>query len=175
MLTLRNVQIAVVLLSLALIGPALSVIASTAVGPQLTAETDAEEIMTMILAHQAQSNRENRQVKGVISKDGSVEFWSSGGLRQHVENGAELPSYTNLNIIAKDIEITSVVPGQAAVATYYAEGSLQAKGGSPVSNYLTRVTIVFVKEGDEWKRRAAHWSPIVGGAGTTQTVIDKKN
>ena len=41
MLTLRNVQIAVVLLSLALIGPALPVIASTAVGPQLTAETDA--------------------------------------------------------------------------------------------------------------------------------------
>ena len=92
-----------------------------------------------------------------------------------MENGAELPSYTNLNIIAKDIEIESIVPGQAAVATYYAEGSLQAKGGSPVSNYLTRVTIVFAKEGDAWKRRAAHWSPIIGGAGTTQTVLDKKN
>ncbi|MAD20075.1 MAG: hypothetical protein CMJ52_07685 [Planctomycetaceae bacterium] len=171
----RLTQTSVLLLSLALLGPLLSVVASPGVDHHLDADLDAKEITEMILAHQAQSNRENRQVEGVISKHGSVEFWSSGGLRQHVENGAELPGYTNLNIIAKDIEITSVVPGQAAVATYYAEGSLQAKGGAPVSNYLTRVTIVFAKEDGAWKRRAAHWSPIVGGAGTTQTVIDKKN
>ena len=171
----RLTQTTVLLLSVALLGPALSAIATGTSTPALDADADAAEITAMILAHQAQSNRENRQVKGVISKHGSVEFWSSGGLRQHVENGAELPSYTNLNIIAKDIEIESIVPGQAAVATYYAEGSLQAKGGSPVSNYLTRVTIVFAKEGDAWKRRAAHWSPIIGGAGTTQTVLDKKN
>ena len=171
----RITQTTVLLLSLALLGPALSAIATGVNTPAFDADADAAEITAMILAHQAQSNRENRQVKGVISKHGSVEFWSSGGLRQHVENGAELPSYTNLNIIAKDIEIESIVPGQAAVATYYAEGSLQAKGGAPVSNYLTRVTIVFAKEGDAWKRRAAHWSPIIGGAGTTQTVLDKKN
>ena len=48
--------------------------------------------------------------------------------------------------MAKDIEVATVVPGQAAVATYYAEGSLQAKGAAAVSNYLTRVTLVFVKE-----------------------------
>ncbi|MAH66931.1 MAG: hypothetical protein CMJ27_11200 [Phycisphaerae bacterium] len=171
----RLTQTTVLLLSVALLGPALSAIATGTSTPALDADADAAEITAMILAHQAQSNRENRQVEGVISKHGSVEFWSSGGLRQHVENGAELPSYTNLNIIAKDIEIESIVPGQAAVATYYAEGSLQAKGGSPVSNYLTRVTVVFAKEGDAWKRRAAHWSPIIGGAGTTQTVLDKKN
>ena len=171
----RLTQTTVLLLSLALLGPALSAIATSTNTPGTDADTDAAEITAMILAHQAQSNRENRQVKGDISKHGSVEFWSSGGLRQHVENGAELPRYTNLNILAKDIEIESIVPGQAAVATYYAEGSLQAKGGSPVSNYLTRVTIVFAKEGDTWKRRAAHWSPIIGGAGTTQTVLDKKN
>ncbi|MCP4069243.1 MAG: hypothetical protein GY741_13255 [Phycisphaeraceae bacterium] len=171
----RLTQTTVLLLSLALLGPALSAIATGTSTPAVDADADATEIMAMILAHQAQSNRENKQVKGVISKNGSVEFWSSGGLRQHVENGAELPTYTNLNIIAKDIEIESIVPGQAAVATYYAEGSLQAKGGSPVSNYLTRVTIVFAKEDGAWKRRAAHWSPIIGGAGTTQTVLDKKN
>tara|TARA_B100001059_G_scaffold153182_1_gene152820 strand:- start:3100 stop:3675 length:576 start_codon:yes stop_codon:yes gene_type:complete len=171
----RLTQTTVLLLSLALLGPALSAIATGTSSPAVDVDADATEIMAMILAHQAQSNRENKQVKGVISKNGSVEFWSSGGLRQHVENGAELPTYTNLNIIAKDIEIESIVPGQAAVATYYAEGSLQAKGGSPVSNYLTRVTIVFAKEDGAWKRRAAHWSPIIGGAGTTQTVLDKKN
>ena len=171
----RVTQTTVLLLSLALLGPALSAIATGNATPNLDADTDAAEITAMILKNQTESNKQNKQVQGVISKDGSVEFWSSGGLRQHVENGGELPSYTNLNIIAKDIEITSLVSGEAAVATYYAEGSLQAKGGSPVSNYLTRVTIVFVKEDGEWKRRAAHWSPITGGAGTTQTAIDKKN
>ena len=175
MSVLRIVQITVVLLSLALIGPALSVVASTTADPQLTGATDAAEITAMILEHQAQSNRDNQQVKGVISKDGSVEFWSSGGLRQHVKNAMSLPDYASLNIMAKDIEVATVVPGQAAVATYYAEGSLQAKGAAAVSHYLTRVTLVFVKENGEWKRRAAHWSPIVGGAGTTQTVIDQKN
>ena len=86
-----------------------------------------------------------------------------------------LPDYASLNIMAKDIEVATVVPGQAAVATYYAEGSLQAKGAAAVSNYLTRVTVVFVKEDGAWKRRAAHWSPIIGGAGTNQTAIDQKN
>lgn len=172
---LRFVQITVVLLSLALIGPALSVVASTTADPQLTGETDAAEITAMILKNQADSNRDNRQVQGTISKDGSVEFWSSGGLRQHVKNSMSLPDYTSLNIMAKDIEITTVVPGQAAVATFYAEGSMQAKGAAAVSNYLTRVTVVFVKEGGAWKRRAAHWSPIIGGAGTNQTAIGQKN
>ena len=175
MSVLRIVQITVVLLSLALIGPALSVVASTTASPHLTGETDAAEITAMILEHQAQSNRDNQQVKGVISKDGSVEFWSSGGLRQDVKNSMSLPDYASLNIMAKDIEVATVVPGQAAVATYYAEGSLQAKGAAAVSNYLTRVTMVFVKEDGAWKRRAAHWSPIIGGAGTNQTATGQKN
>ena len=155
MSVLRIVQITVVLLSLALIGPALSVVASTTADPQLNGATDAAEITAMILKNQAQSNRDNQQVKGVISKDGSVEFWSSGGLRQDVKNSMSLPDYASLNIMAKDIEVATVVPGQAAVATYYAEGSLQAKGAAAVSNYLTRVTMVFVKErrGVEASRR----------------------
>ena len=40
-----------------------------------------------------------------------------------------------------------------------------------VSDYRTRVTQVFVKEDGEWKVRAAHWSPIAGGAGTSQTAV----
>jgi hypothetical protein len=30
---------------------------------------------------------------------------------------------------------------------------------------------VFVKEGGDWKIRTAHWSPLMGGAGTSQSVI----
>ena len=108
-------QITVVLLSLALIGPALSVVASTTASPHLTGETDAAEITAMILEHQAQSNRDNQQVKGVISKDGSVEFWSSGGLRQDVKNSMSLPDYASLNIMAKDIEVATATLLKVAI------------------------------------------------------------
>jgi hypothetical protein len=40
-----------------------------------------------------------------------------------------------------------------------------------VPNYRTRVAQVFVKEEGDWKIRAAHWSPLMGGAGTSQTVV----
>ena len=172
MSVLRIVQITVVLLSLALIGPALSVVASTTADPQLNGATDAAEITAMILKNQA--HFEPRQPTG---QGRHLEGWFGRVLVKRRSSAARQERHVtprlreSLNIMAKDIEVATVVPGQAAVATYYAEGSLQAKGAAAVSNYLTRVTLVFVKERrGEWKRRAAHWSPIVGGAGTTQTV-----
>ena len=54
---------------------------------------------------------------------------------------------------------------------YYVEGSYQETGGELVSNYFTRAMEVYVKENGEWKVRAAHWSPVVGGRGTEQTAI----
>jgi len=45
------------------------------------------------------------------------------------------------------------------------------KGAQPVDHYLTRATEVFVKEGDSWMVRAAHWSPIVGGTGIKETAL----
>jgi len=64
------------------------------------------------------------------------------------------------------------VPGEVAVAQYYSEGGLAPVGSADVSNYRTRATQVFVKEGGKWKVRAAHWSPIQGGAGISQTSVD---
>jgi len=57
------------------------------------------------------------------------------------------------------------------VAHYYQEAVMQPQGSAKVPDYRTRVTQVFVKEDGEWKIRAAHWSPLVGGAGTSQTVV----
>ena len=62
--------------------------------------------------------------------------------------------------------------GEAAVAMYYSEGSMQVTGGPLVSHYLTRVLQVFVKEDGKWVVGAAHWSPVAGGSGTTQTSLD---
>ena len=55
---------------------------------------------------------------------------------------------------------------------YYSEGSMTPKGSKPVGHYMTRVTQAFVKENGEWRIRASHWSPIMGGAGTSQTATN---
>ena len=46
---------------------------------------------------------------------------------------------------------------------------MKPKGANGVSHYLTRVSQSFIKEGSEWKTRTSHWSPVVGGSGTSQT------
>ncbi|HSM18644.1 MAG TPA: hypothetical protein VK845_16775 [Gemmatimonadales bacterium] len=84
-----------------------------------------------------------------------------------------LDQWDAINITAKHIKVIPLVEGQAAVALYYSEGMMQPKGSAGVSNYLTRVTQVFVKEGGKWKVRASHWSAVTGGAGTPQTVLEK--
>ncbi|MEO2175818.1 MAG: hypothetical protein ABGY96_17135, partial [bacterium] len=58
-----------------------------------------------------------------------------------------------------------------AVALYYVEGNLQLKGSENNPKYLTRVMQVYVKEEGGWKIRAAHWSPLTGGKGTTETAV----
>ena len=117
--------------------------------------------------------RENlKGEKGTISKEGSTEFWSSGGLLHHVPADADPQEFEVFTTRPKHITVVTLVPGQAAAAFYYSEGALKPKGGTEVSNYLTRVTEIYVKEDGEWKLRGAHWSPVTGGAGTSQTSVD---
>ena len=107
-----------------------------------------------------------------VSDDGSLEFWSSGGFLQQVSADDEPTEYESINIDAKHIHVITLVPGKIAVAQYYSEGSMAPEGSAAVSNYRTRATQVMVKEDGKWKVRAAHWSPIAGGSGTTQTAVD---
>ena len=107
-----------------------------------------------------------------VSEDGSLEFWSSGGFLQQVSADNEPTKYESINIDAKHIHVITLVPGKIAVAQYYSEGSMAPEGSAAVSNYRTRATQVMVKEDGKWKVRAAHWSPIAGGSGTTQTAVD---
>lgn len=110
--------------------------------------------------------------EGGISKHGSLEYWSSGGLMQWVEPDSPVTKYESFSITPKHIKVIELPGGEAAVAMYYSEGSMQVKGGPLVSHYMTRVMQVFVKEDGEWKLRAAHWSPVATGSGTTQSSID---
>ena len=101
------------------------------------------------------------------SKHGALWFWSSGGLLQEIVPGRRPVEYDAYNIQPKHIKVITLVEGQAAVAHYYAEGSVKPKDAPLVSHYLTRATQVFVKEDGKWKGRSAHWSPITGGSGTS--------
>jgi len=106
-----------------------------------------------------------------ISKLGSKEFFSSGGLLNDIDRASTGNAFDIFEGTRKHIEVIVLVEGQAAVAHFYQEAMMQPKGLPAVPNYRTRVTQVYVKEDGGWKIRAAHWSPLVGGAGTSQTVV----
>lgn len=140
--------------------------------PSLTfAQTQTErEVIQEILA----SNRHVRQNLTTdpqgYSKLGALEFWSSGGLLHEISREGRLDRFVSINVEPKHIRVITLVEGQAAVAMFYSEGSMQPEGAEPVPVYRTRVTQVFVKEDGRWRVRASHWSALRGGAGTTQTV-----
>ena len=140
--------------------------------PVVAQADTAEEVKMAIKERSAYSNENLKEAPDTVSKEGSVQFWSSGGLMQWVPEDGRLDEYDFQTITPKHIKVITLVEGQAAVAMYYSEGGFQRKGGKPVTGYLTRVTEVFVKEDGAWKVRAAHWSPVAGGAGTNQNALD---
>ena len=131
----------------------------------------ATEVRQVILDELAHMNQELNQDPMLLSKDGSKEFFSSGGLLNHLDRTSGGNTFEMFEGSIKHIEVVVLVEGQAAVAHFYQEAMMKPTGLPVVPNYRTRVTQVFVKEEGGWKIRAAHWSPLMGGAGTSQTVI----
>tara|TARA_B100001113_G_C20831247_1_gene501178 strand:- start:199 stop:660 length:462 start_codon:yes stop_codon:yes gene_type:complete len=129
---------------------------------------DAEEIKRTIEDDFAYLNK-NKRSKNEYSKNGALEFWSSGGLLHEIDASGRPETYDEVNLSPKHIEVLVLAPGKAAAAFYYSEGSLKPKGSAGVDHYLTRVSQTFVKEGGKWKTRSSHWSPVKGGSGTSQT------
>jgi hypothetical protein len=107
-----------------------------------------------------------------VSKDGSLEFWSSGGFLQEVSAEGKPDECESVNVDAKHIHVITLVPGKVVVAQLYSEGSMAPKNSAAVSNCRTRATQVYVKEDGKWKVRAAHRSPIASGSGTSQTAAN---
>jgi hypothetical protein len=133
--------------------------------------TEKEVRQTIIDANAATRKNLGGTGDDGYSKDGAVEFWSSGGLMQNITGKGRPQKFTSFNLSVKHINVSTVIPGKVAVANYYSEGSMQPEGGALISNYRTRVTQVYVKEDGKWKIRSGHWSPITGGAGTNQTAV----
>ena len=132
----------------------------------------ATEVRQAVLDHLAHMNQELNQDPMRLSKDGSKEFFSSGGLLNHLDRTSGGNTFEMFEGSIKHIEVVVLVEGQAAVAHFYQEAMMKPTGLPVVPNYRTRVTQIFVKEEGDWKIRAAHWSPLMGGAGTSQTVIN---
>jgi len=148
---------------------ALTLLAPVAVTAQQS-ET-AQEIRAVIRASDAYVAEHLEDQPNTYSADGSLEFWSSGGLMNRVPTDTPLGSYESYGLNSKYISVIELADGEVAVAQYYSEGSMHLDGQAALSNYFTRVTQVYVKEGGEWKVRAAHYSPVVGGTGTNQTSL----
>ena len=109
---------------------------------------------------------------GTFSKKGVLAFFSSGGLMQELSPEAKNQIIESFTVKPKHVHCISLVAGSAVAAMYYVEGSEQFKGQALVPNKLCRATDVFVKEGGAWKVRVTHWSPIIGGQGTTSTSVN---
>ena len=131
-----------------------------------------QEIREMIRADNEYVKQNLRARPGTYSEEGALEFWSSGGLSQVVPPDAPPQEWEAFNLTPKHIRVISLAE-DVAMAMYYVEGSFKEKGHDPVDHYMTRAMQVFVKEGGEWKIRASHWSPILGGSGTQQTAIER--
>ena len=130
-----------------------------------------QEIRDVVLANMAHTNKNLSQDPMRISSAGSKKFFSSGGLLNTVTRKAGVSDFEYFSGTVKHIEVVVLVEGQAAVAHYYQEASMKPKGLPAVPNYRTRVTQAFAKEDGMWRIKAAHWSPLQGGAGTSQTVV----
>jgi hypothetical protein len=150
---------------LSALGLALALISS------LVLADTASEVRQEILDNMTHMNQALNQDPMRISKRGSKEFFSSGGLLNDIDRASTGNSFDIFEGSRKHIEVIVLVEGQAAVAHFYQEAMMQPKGLPAVPNYRTRVTQVYVMEDGGWKIRAAHWSPLVGGAGTSQTVV----
>jgi hypothetical protein len=126
------------------------------------------EVTETIMENNGYLNQNLTARPGSYSSEGALEFWSSGGLMNKVSDRAS--AFDMVNVEVKHIQVLPIVEGQVAVAHYYSEGAMKPKGFAGVSNYLTRVSQVYVKEGERWVIRSSHWSPVAAGSGTTQTV-----
>lgn len=149
----------------------MSVLGALLIPVEARADT-AADIKAEIIKTNSYTRKNLKDMDSGISSKGSLQFWSSGGLIQQVGADSPAATYTSFSLTPKHIEVITLEEGKSAVAMYYSEGGFQEEGAAPVAHYMTRITEVYVMEGNTWKVRAAHYSPIAAGSGTQQTAVD---
>jgi len=116
---------------------------------------DAAEIKAMIIKDADDMNKSLKLSEPNISARVAYDFWSSGGLLVDLTPDFRY-KVDSCDVTPKHIKVISLVPGKAAVATYYNEGNFKLTDADPVDNYMCRVTMVLVNENGKWKKRHAH-------------------
>jgi len=154
------------MVSLKALGLATALLLPTLAAAEESIET---EVKAAVEAYYAYTAEHLANPGDAISEEGSLQFWSSGGLVLSVDNDSVPVEYESFSVRPKHISVLPLSDTSAAVA-YYAEGSMHPRGRAPVDHYLTRVLSVYVKEDGAWKIRAGHWSPLRGGGGTSQAT-----
>ena len=134
---------------------------------------DVSEVTKTIIDRNENLKKNLKSEPDEYSKDGAVEFWSSGGLMHEISPDGRPGEFDEFNIEVSHIRVTSLVKGKVAMAHYYSQGSMKPKGSPAVPNYFTRASQVFVKENGIWKVRSSHWSAVKGGSGTSQTAPEE--
>lgn len=148
----------------------LALVLAGGVSSAVFAQSSVEKQIADVIRDGYEYSQKNMKDKpDTNSKDGSLEFWSSGGLLQQVQARPPVAEYDSFNLAPKHIRVLQLADN-VAVAMYYSEGSYKEKGGAQVPHYMTRALEVYVKEADGWKVRASHWSPIAAGSGTDQVA-----
>ncbi len=158
--------------SMATSGPAApaSALAGSVLAAPGPGDVEQEVIATILASYEYLKEHKTSNPED-YPHDGALEFWSSGGLIHRIEPGGRGERYDSFNVVPSDIKVVAHSDTVATVL-FYAEGSFKPKGYPAVSNYLVRVTQTYVKENDRWVTPVSHWSPILGGSGTSQTAVD---
>lgn len=163
---MKKILVPAILLTSVLIGTALA---------QQSSDSTEREVRRQIVDDYAYLRENLRDQENKTAQGGALEFWSSGGLLQELSPDDPIAHYDRFTVQPKHIRVKTLAEGRAAVAMYYAEGAMTPKGGAPTDHYLTRVTQVWVNEGGTWKIAAAHFSPVTGGGGTTQSAMQAQD
>tara|TARA_A100001011_G_C13575636_1_gene542196 strand:- start:91 stop:498 length:408 start_codon:yes stop_codon:yes gene_type:complete len=87
-----------------------------------------EEIRDNVKANIAHTNKMMSQDPTRISKYGSKEFFSSGGLLNTIQRDNDASDFEYFSGSVKHIEVVVLVEGQAAVAHYYQEAVMKPQG-----------------------------------------------
>ncbi|MEC8251676.1 MAG: hypothetical protein VX044_00570 [Planctomycetota bacterium] len=108
--------------------------------------------------------------RGFAGANGLHVFNSNGGMLAH-QSPVQVVEFPVSTVMPRDVHVIPLVDGEAAVAMFYAEGSLQVKGGPLTSNYRTRVSQTFVKEYGLWHCKTEHWSKLAGAQGVQPQAV----
>jgi len=128
-----------------------------------------DDVLGLVQKHWEARNANDYQTQyDMTSKAGSLAANSNGTFFSESEKGTLKELTENLSNIKKS-DVTVRYPqafelsDTVILARYYLEGQIEFADGTREANYRTRVTHIWVKEGDEWKSRSWHFSPLHNG------------